>query len=122
MIAHRGASGHRPENTLAAYELAVEQRADCIEIDLHRTKDGHCVVTHDETLVGIGGRGEIADVSFADLMGLARQRDEVCIGVKVRALESDTSQNCGVTLIPEKNTRFALSRDDCLIVLAEDEL
>ncbi len=63
-----------------------------------------------------------ADVSFADLMGVARQRDEVCIGVKIRALEADSGQNCGVRLIPEKNTRFSLTQDDCLIVLAEDEL
>ncbi len=55
---------------MAAYELAVEQRADCIEIDLHRTRDGHCVVTHDETLVGIGGEGEIADATLADLRSL----------------------------------------------------
>ena len=40
VIAHRGASGERPENTLPAYELAVAQRADMIEIDLHRTRDG----------------------------------------------------------------------------------
>jgi glycerophosphoryl diester phosphodiesterase len=40
VIAHRGSSGERPENTLPAYALAVEQRADMIEIDLHRTRDG----------------------------------------------------------------------------------
>jgi hypothetical protein len=38
VIAHRGASGERPENTLVAYALAVEQRCDMIEIDLHRTR------------------------------------------------------------------------------------
>ena len=44
VIAHRGASGDRPENTLPAYELAIEQGADMIEIDLHRTRDGAIVV------------------------------------------------------------------------------
>ena len=38
-----------------AYELAVAQRADMIEIDLHRTRDGAIVVTHDEELAGLGG-------------------------------------------------------------------
>jgi glycerophosphoryl diester phosphodiesterase len=70
VIAHRGASGHRPENTLPAYELAVAQRADMIEIDLHRTRDGAIVVTHDEELRGLGGRGEIADASLAEVRAL----------------------------------------------------
>jgi len=70
VIAHRGASGYRPENTLSAYELAVELRADLIEIDLHRTRDGAIVVTHDEDLSGLGGRGEIADASLAEIRAL----------------------------------------------------
>jgi glycerophosphoryl diester phosphodiesterase len=52
VIAHRGASAHRPENTMPAFELAIEQRADMIETDLHRTRDGAVVVTHDEELAG----------------------------------------------------------------------
>jgi glycerophosphoryl diester phosphodiesterase len=70
VIAHRGASGQRPENTLPAYELAVAQRADMIEIDLHRTRDGAIVITHDEELAGIGGRGEIGDVTLAEVRAL----------------------------------------------------
>jgi glycerophosphoryl diester phosphodiesterase len=70
VIAHRGSSGHRPENTLPAYELAVEQGADMIEVDLHRTRDGAVVVTHDEGLAGLGGRGEIADATLAEVRAL----------------------------------------------------
>jgi glycerophosphoryl diester phosphodiesterase len=70
VIAHRGASGHRPENTLGAYALAVEQRADMIEIDLHRTADGAVVITHDEDLSGLGGRGEIADARLEEVRRL----------------------------------------------------
>ena len=70
VIAHRGASGHRPENTIAAYELAVAQRADMIEIDLHRTRDGAVVITHDELLDGLGGQGEIADATLAEVRAL----------------------------------------------------
>jgi len=70
VIAHRGASGQRPENTLPAYELAVEQGADMIEVDLHLTRDGAIVVTHDEELAGLGGRGEIAVASLAEVRAL----------------------------------------------------
>ena len=70
VIAHRGASAYRPENTLPAYALAVEMRADMIEIDLHRTRDGEIVITHDEALSGLGGAGEIADASAAEIRAL----------------------------------------------------
>jgi glycerophosphoryl diester phosphodiesterase len=70
VIAHRGASGQRPENTLVAYQLAVEQGADMIEIDLHRTRDAATVITHDEDLAGLGGRGEIAAASLAEVRAL----------------------------------------------------
>jgi glycerophosphoryl diester phosphodiesterase len=70
VIAHRGASAYRPENTLPAYELAVRMRADMIEIDLHRTRDGEIVITHDEGLSGLGGEGEIADASAAEVRAL----------------------------------------------------
>jgi hypothetical protein len=63
-----------------------------------------------------------AEVSFADMMAIARQRDEICIGVKIKALEPDKNSNNGVTLIPEKNSTFELKAEDCLVVLAEDEL
>jgi glycerophosphoryl diester phosphodiesterase len=67
VIAHRGASGHRPENTLPAYELAIEMRADMIEIDLHKTKDGRIAITHDAELFGLG---EIASHSLDELRSL----------------------------------------------------
>lgn len=50
VIAHRGASAHAPEHTLAAYDLAVEMGADYIEQDLQLTSDGVLVVMHDATL------------------------------------------------------------------------
>ena len=48
--AHRGASGYAPENTMAAFEKAVEMGADGIELDVQLTKDGELVVIHDETI------------------------------------------------------------------------
>lgn len=52
VIAHRGASGERPEHTLAAYALAIEQGADFIEADLVPTRDGHLVARHENELSG----------------------------------------------------------------------
>ncbi|SEE27788.1 glycerophosphodiester phosphodiesterase [Jiangella alba] len=49
-IAHRGASGVAPENTVAAVERAVEQRAGFVEVDVQRTADGELVVLHDTML------------------------------------------------------------------------
>lgn len=70
VIAHRGASAQRPENTFPAYELAVAQGADMIEIDLHRARDGEVVVTHDWNLDRLGGRGGIADHTLAQIRDL----------------------------------------------------
>src|SRR5687767_9666287 len=50
VIAHRGASGHRPEHTLEAYELAIEMGADFIEPDLVITKDGVLIARHESEL------------------------------------------------------------------------
>ncbi len=49
-IAHRGASALAPENTMAAFAMAVELGADAIELDLHVSRDGELVVIHDHTL------------------------------------------------------------------------
>jgi glycerophosphoryl diester phosphodiesterase len=50
VIAHRGASGYRPEHTAAAYELAIEQGADFIECDLVPTRDGVLICRHENEL------------------------------------------------------------------------
>lgn len=70
VIAHRGASGELPENTLPAYARAIELGADMIEIDLHRTRDGGVVVVHDAELERIGGRGEVADATLDEVRAL----------------------------------------------------
>src|SRR5579872_448253 len=50
LIAHRGASGYRPEHTLASYRLAMEMHADFVEPDLAVTKDNVLICQHDDTL------------------------------------------------------------------------
>ncbi|MBW8910754.1 MAG: glycerophosphodiester phosphodiesterase [Sphingomonas sp.] len=64
IIAHRGASGLRPEHTLAAYRLAVEQGADFIEPDLVMTKDDVLVIRHENeisTTTNVAGHAEFAN-------------------------------------------------------------
>ena len=64
VIGHRGASGHRPEHTLAAYKLAIAMGADYIEPDLVSTKDGQLVARHENE---ISGTTNVADhPEFAD--------------------------------------------------------
>src|SRR6201988_922909 len=51
VIAHRGASGYRPEHTIASYTLAIEMGADYIEPDLVATRDGHLIARHEPNMV-----------------------------------------------------------------------
>ncbi|WP_397403904.1 glycerophosphodiester phosphodiesterase [Phenylobacterium sp.] len=76
VIAHRGASGERPEHTLMAYRLAISEGCDFIEPDLVVTKDGHFVVRHENE---IGGTTDVAArPEFA-----ARKTDKVIDGEKL---------------------------------------
>jgi glycerophosphoryl diester phosphodiesterase len=64
IIAHRGASGERPEHTIAGYTLAIEQGADYIEPDLVLTKDGVLVARHENAIsetTDVAARAEFAD-------------------------------------------------------------
>lgn len=75
IIAHRGASGERPEHTRSAYALAIEQGADVIEPDLVLTRDGVFVSRHENE---IGGTTDVADrPEFA-----ARRATKVIDGVE----------------------------------------
>jgi glycerophosphoryl diester phosphodiesterase len=67
VIAHRGSSGERPENTLPAFERAIEQQADMIETDLHLSRDGVIVIHHDADLERLGVAGEIRDHLASEL-------------------------------------------------------
>lgn len=69
ILGHRGASGHAPENTVAAFRLAIEAGADGVELDVHATRDGHLVVHHDPAIPGLGpiGRLDLAAVRAAAL-------------------------------------------------------
>jgi glycerophosphoryl diester phosphodiesterase len=71
-IAHRGAAGHAPENTLAAYRLAVKMGAKFIETDLQATRDTWIVAMHDPTVNRTtNGRGHISKMTLAEVRALA---------------------------------------------------
>ncbi|SFS84838.1 glycerophosphodiester phosphodiesterase [Marininema halotolerans] len=70
-IGHRGASGYAPEHTFSSYELAKKMKADYLEIDLHRTKDGKLVIIHDDTLDRTtNGTGPVKDHTLAQIKTL----------------------------------------------------
>ena len=69
-IAHRGGRRIRPEHTLLAYEQALADGADVLELDIHATSDGVIVVMHDDTIDRTtDGAGAIKDMAFAELRG-----------------------------------------------------
>src|SRR5688572_25954308 len=71
VIAHRGASSYAPENTLAAFDLALEMEARHIELDVDLTRDGHIVVIHDHTVDRTtNGSGPVPSHTLATLRSL----------------------------------------------------
>jgi len=71
IIAHRGASTHAPENTFAAFQLALEQGADGIELDVMLSKDGQLVVIHDDMADRTtDGKGFVRDMTLEELKSL----------------------------------------------------
>ncbi|KYG30008.1 glycerophosphodiester phosphodiesterase [Priestia endophytica] len=70
-VAHRGASAYAPENTIAAFDKAVEMKADYIEIDVQRSKDGKLVLIHDTTVDRTtDGSGKVGNLTFKELRNL----------------------------------------------------
>ena len=67
-IAHRGAKGYEPENTLRAFQKALDLNADGIELDVHISSDGHIIVIHDETIDRTtNGKGLVNTLSLPEL-------------------------------------------------------
>lgn len=69
IVAHRGDSAYFPENTLPAFISASKLGVDCIETDVHLTRDGVCVIWHDETVERLSGiKGLVTDKTYKELM------------------------------------------------------
>jgi len=72
VIAHRGDSAHRPENTLAAIAGALELGATAVEIDVQLTRDGRVVVIHDPTLDRTtSGHGDVRELTLAEVRAVS---------------------------------------------------
>jgi glycerophosphoryl diester phosphodiesterase len=96
IIAHRGASAVRPENTLAAFEEAIRIGVDAIEMDLHLTRDGRLAVLHDDLVRLDGDWHFVTELSFDQL-----QRLDVGAGQRVPSLGEIFDQfrgRCGLVL------------------------
>ena len=71
ILAHRGASAYAPENTLAAFDLAVEMGAPAVETDVRATADGHLVLLHDGRVDRTtDGHGLVSELSLAEVQSL----------------------------------------------------
>ncbi|CAN5358250.1 glycerophosphodiester phosphodiesterase [soil metagenome] len=71
IIAHRGASGSAPENTLSSFKKAIDVGVDFVELDIHLSKDGELIVIHDATLDRTTtGKGPVQDKTLAELQQL----------------------------------------------------
>jgi glycerophosphoryl diester phosphodiesterase len=71
VIAHRGASGYAPENTVSAFKKAIMMKADMIEFDVHLTKDGKVVLMHDKTVDRTtDGKGKVKEMTLKELKKL----------------------------------------------------
>ncbi|KAB3530060.1 glycerophosphodiester phosphodiesterase [Alkaliphilus serpentinus] len=71
IIAHRGASGYAPENTMKAFEIALDLKAHGIELDLHMSSDGQLIVCHDERVDRTtNGSGFIRDLTLKEIKAL----------------------------------------------------
>ena len=71
VIAHRGASSYAPENTIAAFDLALQMGARHLELDVHLTRDDYLVVIHDDTVDRTtNGAGPVASQTLAALQAL----------------------------------------------------
>ncbi|HEY9528220.1 MAG TPA: glycerophosphodiester phosphodiesterase family protein [Anaerolineales bacterium] len=124
IFAHRGASAHAPENTLAAFELALAQNADAIELDVKLSADGVVVVIHDPTVDRTtGSHGQGKDLSFQQLRSLDAGGflSEKYRGEKIPSLEEVFEALGKRTFINVELTNYRTPRDSlvetvCMLV------
>lgn len=90
ILGHRGAKAYAPMNTIPAFELAVQQGADGIELDVHLSKDGHLIVLHDFTIDHTtDSTGYAKDMTLAQLKELdaGKKFSEAFAGTRIPTLD-----------------------------------
>jgi glycerophosphoryl diester phosphodiesterase len=148
IIAHRGDSAHRPENTLAAFASALEVGADLVEFDVQLTRDSHVIILHDPTLDRTTtGRGRVAEHTLAEVralsagypqlwgsryagervptlaeaLGFLRERGRVMIEIKMDAVTQDAEGGIEARTIDEVR-RAGMEKDAVLISFSRTAL
>lgn len=124
IFAHRGASAYAPENTLAAFELALTQQADGIELDVKLSADDQVVVFHDATVDRTtNGHGRVKDLSLVELRSLdaGSSFSETSKGEKIPTLEEVFESVGKRTFINVELTNYKTPRDQlvenvCMLV------
>jgi glycerophosphoryl diester phosphodiesterase len=110
VLAHRGASAYAPENTIAAFNLALEMGADGIELDVTLSKDGVPIVIHDDTVDRTtNGHGAIKEMTVAEIQQLdAHYQFDQYAGEKIPTLAQvlDAIGKRGIVNIELKSTTF----------------
>ncbi len=121
VFAHRGASQYAPENTIAAFDLAVSQGADAIELDVKLSADGKAVVIHDQTVDRTtDGSGRVDHIKLQDLKKLnAQYRFDTYTGERIPTLD-EVFESVGKRIfINVELTNYATRNDDLVPVVAE---
>lgn len=114
IIAHRGASAYAPENTLAAFKLALQQGADAIELDAKLSADGQVVVIHDQTVDRTTPfHGKVSDYRLAQLrkMDAGSHFDIAFKGEPIPTLEEVFKAVGQLTYINVELTNYASPTD-----------
>ncbi|HIE61638.1 MAG TPA: tetratricopeptide repeat protein [Microbacterium sp.] len=117
-IAHRGASGHEPENTLAAFRKAIEIGVDGVEMDIRLSADGEVVVLHDASLERTTDAvGDVARMTFAEIReadaGSGERVPTLTEALEALASLPDTVASAGRLGPVEATARLASDAADC---------
>ena len=115
IIGHRGASGHAPENTLTAFNLAMEHQADGIELDVMLSKDAQVVVIHDDTVDRTtNGSGRVKEMTLEALRSL-----DAGGGERIPTLEEVLDTFGGQCLINIELKNYAAPFDALPVIVAK---
>lgn len=124
-IAHRGASGVAPENTLSAFKKAIEAGCDLIEFDVHQTKDGEVIVIHDKNLKKTTREEELVEdhsLSYLKKLDVGSWFSPEYSGEKIPTLEEVlalTKGKVGVNIEIKKGRKFYPTIEEKIVALLE---
>ena len=109
IFAHRGNSSVYPENTMAAFRSALSVGAEGIETDVHLTKDGILVITHDEEISRVSdGKGQVKDMTLEELQryDFGSWKGDAYKGEKIPALQELLDRRSHAVLLGQHNPQL----------------